>query len=171
MSCRFPACPEEIKCAEGECKHPKLREFSLHSETVLAQFSAESVIYSLKSMSQDDLLRIRGEIDGKLTGITLADVNLVKETLIQLQMAKALQAKANGNNDVPVNQLAQVQNSLASILERLAKTQEGLYTSETVKRMKASLVKIVKQLPKEAQEAFFESLAVEFKAAQAEMEG
>ena len=106
------------------------------------------------AMSQEQLLMKRDEIDQLLTETHLKDVNLSKELLLQLKKAKLLQQKTD-DDEVPANQRAQVQNSLGTILVNLAKHQQATFTSERFKRLETAVIKVVKTLPKEAQEAFF----------------
>lgn len=115
----------------------------------------------LKGMSQHDLLALRDKIDTKLTGITLADVDLIEELLFQLKKAKELQTEVKGDNTVAANQRAQIQNSIGTVLERLTKYQIDLYDSERNKRMEGALIRVLKTLPAEAQEAFFAAYGTE----------
>ena len=108
------------------------------------------------AMSQEQLLMKRDEIDQLLTETHLKDVNLSKELLLQLKKAKLLQQKTD-DDEVPANQRAQVQNSLGTILVNLAKHQQATFTSERFKRLETAVIKVVKTLPKEAQEAFFDT--------------
>ena len=111
----------------------------------------------LETMNQEQLLALRAEIDEKLTGITLIEVNLVQEALIQLKKAKILQLRASiPRSGIPMNQQAQVQNSISKILNDLGKLQIKLFDSEQRKRIQAATIKAVKLLPPEAQEKFFE---------------
>jgi hypothetical protein len=139
-----------------------LEDFSLEK-------SANSSKIDLDRMSQADLLGLHAKIEAKLVGIRLSDVNLEKETLIQFQLGKALQKKASEANDVPVNQLAQVQNSIRTILDSLAKMQSEIHSSETIKRWKAALIRVVKELPAESQTKFFEMVELEAVAVEKEM--
>jgi hypothetical protein len=68
-----------------------------------------------------------------------------------------------------VNQLAQVQNSIRTILESLSKMQTQLHDSESIKRWKAALIRVVKELPKDAQTKFFELLELEAQATEQEL--
>lgn len=125
----------------------------------------------VESMNQADLLALHAKIEGKLTGITLSDVNLAKQALIQLKQAQILQIDATEDKkNVPMNQRAQVQNSIAGIIDKLAKIQMELYDSEYLKRLKGAVIKVVKTLPKPQQIQFFELLDLEAERIQAEME-
>jgi ParB-like chromosome segregation protein Spo0J len=142
---------------------PGLRNFSLHPEVVDDEID-------LDAMGQDELLVLRARIDSKITGLRLSDVNLPKEALMQLQAAKALQAAASKKDtDIPMNQRAQVQNSISGIIKDLAKLQMQLYDSEYVKRLKSALVKVLKEMSPELQERFYELLEDEDERIEAEM--
>lgn len=155
-----PLSPENPSNSTG------LRSFSLKKEPVSSKTDVDS-------MSQEELLALRAKIDSKLTGIRLSDMNLEQETLIQYKQAKQLQLDANatgeGANAVPMNQRAQVQNSLASLLKDLAKMQMELHDSESLKRLRAAVIKVVRMQPKEFQDQFFDALDAEFQAAEAEL--
>jgi hypothetical protein len=128
-----------------------LRDFSLSK-------TENSSKHDISALNQAELLDLHAKVEARITGLRLSEVNLEKETLLQFQRAKTLQEKANDTKDVPVNQLAQVQNSIRTILESLGKMQMELHDSETIKRWKAALVRVVKAQPKEFQAAFFEQL-------------
>lgn len=124
-------------------------------------------VFDLDKLDTLGLLELRAKIEEKLPIKSLEDVNLVRESLTQLQMAKSLQAAANERESgVPMNQRSQVQNSLSGIITTLAKVQMDLYTSERIKRVQSAVVKVVKQLPKASQELFFDMLENELKAAE-----
>lgn len=136
-------------------KTRKLHDFSLNP-------SENTSKHDVSTMTQSELLALHAEVEARITGMRLSEVNLEKETLIQFQRAKALQEDANKTgSDVPMNQRAQVQNSLANLLTTLAKMQMELHDSETIKRWKAALVRVVKELPKEQQAKFFELIELE----------
>lgn len=105
------------------------------------------------TLSQADLLQKRDEIDALLTEISLKDVNLTKELMIQLKKAKILQEEAGKDRDTPFNQRAQVQNSLNATMQSLAKLQATVYSSERNKRLEMALAKTLKEFPA-LQEAF-----------------
>lgn len=151
-----PLSPESAPFSSG------LRDFSLEKSENTSKFD-------LNTMDQSELLDLHSKVEEKLTGIRLSEVNLEKETLLQFQRAKALQIKANGATDVPVNQLAQVQNSIKGILESLSKMQQELHDSESIKRWKAALIRVLRAQPKEFQDAFFELLDQEAEATEQEL--
>lgn len=132
----------------------------------------EVTVFDIEKLDEAGLLELRAKIDAKLPIKSLDDLDLVQESLRQLQMAKQLQADAAKRDaGVPMNQRAQVQNSIGSIITTLAKVQMDLYTSERIKRIQSAVVKIVKTLPKEAQERFFEMLEADLAHAEAASNG
>lgn len=140
-----------VQIVENQAEIGGLRDFSLEKTKNTSKFDIER-------MSQEELLLLHSKIEQRITGVKLSDINLEKETLIQFQKAKLLQEKAGESKDVPVNQLAQVQNSIRTILESLAKMQMEIHNSEAIKRLKAAIVKVMKTQSKEAQDAFFDML-------------
>lgn len=140
-----------VQIVENQAEIGGLRDFSLEKTKNTSKFDIER-------MSQEELLLLHSKIEQRITGVKLSDINLEKETLIQFQKAKLLQEKAGESKDVPVNQLAQVQNSIRTILESLAKMQMEIHNSEAIKRLKAAIVKIMKTQSKEVQDAFFDML-------------
>lgn len=141
---------------QPEDQSEALPRFGLHSTTPKVETR------NIKDMSQEELLVLHTEIEGRLQGIKLKDVNLIKETMIQLQKAKALQADAAmQEKSTPVNQRAQVQNSIAGILRSLTTIQAELHDSESLKRLKSSLVAILKSLPDYLQEKTFAAIKAE----------
>jgi hypothetical protein len=113
-----------------------LADFRLHAPT------STNTVYS-----QEELLQQRDEIDAKLTEISLKDVNLTKELMIQYRKAKVLQDSAGKDNETPYNQRAQVQNSLNATMQALAKLQASVYSSERSKRLEMALAKTLKEFP------------------------
>jgi hypothetical protein len=165
----MPLLPASPTSLASLADHP----LSPESQPKLGGFSLQNVQktdkFDLDLMDQAELLALRDKIDGKITGINLSEINLPKEALVQFQRAKRLQEKASEATDIPMNQQAQVQNSLGSVLKDLAKIQMSLYDSEYLKRLKAATVKVVQTLPKEQQDQFFELMEEEALAVDAEM--
>lgn len=132
---------------------PELQDFSLQPE--------ENSGPTLTSMTMEQMLNLHAQIEQKIGGLNLGEVNLVKEVLLQMHRAKNLQEKASTEVGVPMNQRAQVQNSLGAMLSQLAKVQVQLYSSERIKRIQSAVIKTVKTLPKKQQDIFFELLEQE----------
>lgn len=110
---------------------------------------------TLTGRDQEELWRIKREVDTLLTGKTLADIDLEQELVSQLQLTKRFLEEVIENVGVPANQRAQAINSCTSVLSNLCKIQIELYNAERVKAMESALVKALRTLDKPAQEEFF----------------
>lgn len=141
---------------------PKLASFSLAKTEKTPKFD-------ISGLNQEELLELHAKVEANIVGLRLSDVNLEKEAFLAFQRAKLLQERATTTNDVPVNQLAQVQNSLRNTLDGLAKLQTELHSSETIKRWKAALVRVLKKQPKPFQDEFFEAIEHEATVVEQEM--
>lgn len=100
------------------------------------------------------LLQYRDEIDRHLPPLTLKEMNLEKEMLLQYHGLRALQNQVLNDDDIPLNQRAQVANAVAGNLSKLADLQETLYSSERFKMVENLLIKTLNSLPDEAAQAF-----------------
>lgn len=143
---------------ESSSEPTGLQDFSLQPE------DNDSTV-KLDAMSVQELLDLHARIESKLGGLAITEVNLVKETLLQIRRAKELQEKASTDKGVPMNQRAQVQNSLGNMLVQLGKMQSELFNSERIKRIQQATIKVVKRMPKEYQDQFFELLEHELDVA------
>lgn len=108
----------------------------------------------LKDLSVDDMLALRDVLNEMMPSKTFADVNLEHELIEQYNTVKNLQSDVLTDDDVPVNQRAQVANSVASTLGQLTKMQADFYTSERFKAMEALMIKAIKKMSPEVAEAF-----------------
>lgn len=109
----------------------------------------------LAGLDQNGLLALRAKIDLQLPPVSLTDIDLEEETLRQYQQTRALFSTIIGSTDTPANQKAQLANSCTTILQQLTLLQSKLYSSERLKAIEQTLIKVVKTLPREAQEQFF----------------
>lgn len=87
---------------------------------------------------------------------SLADLNLEHELLDQYDRVKKLQTEVLQDDEVPVNQRAQVANTVATTLQQLVKMQTDYYNAERFKAIEALVLKAIKTLPKEVAEKFVE---------------
>lgn len=113
-----------------------------------------NLVENLKTMSRDDLEELRFALSLVLPPPTLGDINLETELLDQFTKVKKLQADVMGDEVTPVNQKAQVANSVASTLQQLIKMQSEFHTAERFKAIEALMIKAMRKLPVEAAEAF-----------------
>ena len=123
---------------------------------VAVRVPTHSLQVDLHAMSVDQLIEMRRQIEDLLPVKDLKDLNLARELVLQVQALQALQQRVIEDLDTPVNQVAQVANSLSSALINLVKLQTDVYNSERLKKIEADLVECLQNLPMEAQTAFFE---------------
>lgn len=102
------------------------------------------------------LLKLRETIDQLLPALSLADLNMEKELVIQYLAIKAMLAKIADDPLTPANQRAQVANSVTSILGDMTKMQNSLYSSERVKKLEAAMIKALESAPVEARQVFLD---------------
>lgn len=108
------------------------------------------------TLGVDELLAIRHEIDQRLPALTLAEVDLEGELLLQYHSAKALLARVMDNPGVPANQKAQVLNTCTSVLEQITRTQTALYNAERIKAMEMALEKTFAGTAQALRQDFFD---------------
>lgn len=141
-----------------------LQDFTLHDT------KKPTKVGDLDAMTEAQLLQLRAQIDARIPGLSLAEVNMTKELLLQLRSAKLLQNSVNEEKSgVPANQKAQVQNSIGNIIDKLAKIQMELYDSEAMKRLKAATIRVIRTLPKPQQDQFFDLMDLETEKIEAEL--
>lgn len=118
---------------------------------------SEAQSNDLSKLPIETLYNMRRHIDKFLPQQSLKSVNMERELVVQLAIVKKLQKDSLNNDEgTPVNQLAQVANSVASALATLAKLQTEVYTSERLKILESVMIDCLKTLPQEAQKAFLD---------------
>lgn len=105
-------------------------------------------------LSEEEILNCYDEIARRLPPVKLSEMNLEKELLLQFHTVRGLQTKVMDDDDVAVNQRAQVANSVASNLNKLADLQSTIYTSERFKMIEGALIRCISKLPEELAEKF-----------------
>lgn len=164
MSLRKPSQPPAFEAGEIEPPLEAVPDIGAEPLPELEDFSLKEAPLkppTLDEMSQEDLLRLRGEIDARLEGISLETMDLSKELLVQYRQALALQNATANDKTVPTNQRAQVLNSLVSLLSKITASQLDVHNSERQKTLEQVLVKVLKTMPTELQNAFFEAFEKE----------
>lgn len=58
---------------------------------------------------------------------------------------------------MPPNQIAQVMNTLSSILKEIVKMQEQIHNQEKIKRMETAMIEALKLAPIDIQDAFLKA--------------
>lgn len=112
--------------------------------------------FDLDSFSVAELLELRQQIESRLPASELSDMNLEQELVYQFLKVKELQDTGFREDRTPLNQKAQVANSVATTLDALVKMQKGVYTSERFKAIENFMIQALKKLPRETAEAFLE---------------
>jgi len=87
-----------------------------------------------------------------LLPVAIGELNLETEIILQLHLAKAMQSEAK-TSSAPLNQKAQVANTITAILRQLVDMQAILNTTETIKKIERILLETLEKFPK-LQESF-----------------
>lgn len=113
----------------------------------------------LANLAPKDLRKLRAEIDKRLPGSKVSDLNLEEELVEQYKVIKQLMDDVTDDFDVAPNQKAQVANSVVQTLGQLVRLQEDLRRNETFKVMEGVLVEAIKTLPTATKDRFFAEYA------------
>lgn len=85
----------------------------------------------------------------------LLSIDMLAETIQLYRRAKKLMLKAmRVGSEAPVNQQAQVVNSLGALVKQLGSLQMRLYDSERLKKLETALIEMLADLPEEQQNSF-----------------
>lgn len=103
-----------------------------------------------------ELVQFMDEIRATLPPLALKDLNLEEQLLMQLAAMRAFQATVFNDKETAVNQVAQVANSVASVLKQLSDAQVRIYSSERFKRIESLMIRTLKKLPEEQASAFLD---------------
>lgn len=110
--------------------------------------------FNWKSLPIDLLILYRDQITRELPPLALKDMNMEEELLLQFHNLRALQNQVLNDDTLPLNQRAQVANSVANVLENLTSRQEKIYSSERFKLIENLLIRHLNLLPEATAEAF-----------------
>lgn len=113
-----------------------------------------SAPFNWKSLPVDLLIEYRQQIDAHLPPLNLREMNMEQEMLLQYHSLKALQVQVLNDTEIPLNQRAQVANTVATNILRLAEMQTELFTSERLKLVEKLLIQTLNSLPTASAEAF-----------------
>lgn len=89
----------------------------------------------------------------KITASTLSELNLDTELLAQYKTTVMLQESAASNDEIPLNQKAQIANTITAILKQIVDTQAKLYDTERLKLLENTLIVTLQEFP-EISESF-----------------
>ena len=90
---------------------------------------------------------------------SLKSLDLDAELYNSYAKAKNYLAEVQADGEVPPNQLAQLMNTITTILKEIVKMQTDLYNAERVKKLEAAMIQAIKLAPSESQQAFLEEYA------------
>lgn len=107
-----------------------------------------------RSYTDSELIRFRDEITACLPPLSLAEMNMEEQLLLQYHALRSVQNEVFGDSEIPVNQQAQIANSVSGVLSKLAEKQQEIYTSERLKKIESVLIALMKEQPTELAEAF-----------------
>lgn len=80
-------------------------------------------------------------------GTKLSDLTLDKELFIQYSMAVRMMTGVENDSTIPLNQKAQLLNTITAVLSQIVKTQAELYNAENFKKLEQSLIEALKKFP------------------------
>lgn len=110
--------------------------------------------FNWRTLPVEQLLIYRDEITQCLPATSLSELNLEQELLLQFHSIRALQTNVLDDDALPLNQRAQVANSVASTLNKLVEMQSAVYSAERFKGVENAMIRTLNKLP--------ENLAKEF---------
>lgn len=113
--------------------------------------------FIFKGLSVRELVQYHDEIRSLLPPLTLKEMDLEGELLMQFHAIRSMQNLVLDDDSVPVNQRAQVANTVGTTLNRMAELQTTVYTSERFKRIENLLIRALRELPEASQKAFLDS--------------
>lgn len=112
--------------------------------------------FSLESLDTAQLLSLREAIEARLPARRLSELDLEKETVVQMMQARATLATLLASGEDP-HKVAPTLNALTTLLAQLSKLQADLYSSERVKAMESALIATMQSQPDEVKAKFFDT--------------
>lgn len=112
--------------------------------------------FNWKALPVDLLIQYRDEITAHLPPLALKDINLEEELLLQFHAIRQLQTTVLNDETLPLNQRAQVANSVTNILNKLTELQGEAYNQERFKAIELALIRSLRTLPEDVAKDFIE---------------
>lgn len=91
---------------------------------------------------------------------SLKSLNLDNELYESYTQAKLFLEDIRGDTSIAPNQIAQVMNTLNTILKEITKMQTDLYDAERLKKLESCMIIALKSAPVDVQERFFEEYEI-----------
>jgi hypothetical protein len=104
--------------------------------------------FLLKSESPPDTSKDPLILANVVTATTLSELNLEDELLTQYKTARSLLELVKSDNQTPLNQKAQVMNTITTLLSNILRMQENLHNVERMKIIENVLIDTLKEHPK-----------------------
>lgn len=95
---------------------------------------------------------------------SLSTLNLDSELYIRYTKAKRFLDSIENDTSIAPNQVAQVMNTITTILKEITRLQTELYNAERVKYLEQCMITAIKGAPQSAQDSFFKEYADLLKA-------
>ena len=144
---------------ESPLSRPKAETVEEDPKNVLEGFKKKDRLaapFDWSALTVADLIRFHDEILQALPPTALKDMNLEKEMLLQFHALRELQTDVLRDEDVPLNQRAQVAGAVSSVLTKLSDRQIDIYRSERFKQIENLLIRELTRLPEESQKSFLD---------------
>ncbi len=117
---------------------------------------SSGILDLLETLSEAELMAARSKID-RLIDINIGNLNIGEELGLQFRKAQILFDSVADDKNTPLNQKAQLFNSLQSMLEKLTKARGIVFSQERLKRYEKAVLKLMEKLEnEEAKQAFFD---------------
>lgn len=121
-----------------------------------AKNRAPDAPFNWKSLPIEVLIQYRDEITSLLPPLALSDMNLEEELLLQFHAIRSLQTTVLNDDTLPLNQRAQVANSVTNILNKLTDLQGVAYNQERFKAIELALIRSLRTLPEDVAKDFID---------------
>lgn len=86
-------------------------------------------------------------VNTTISASTLAELDLDHELLTQYKSAQTLLTEATYDKVIPLNQKAQILNSITAIITQIIKLQMDVHSIEEVKEIESALIETLKEFP------------------------
>ena len=116
---------------------------------------------NLRLLTVPELMRLHDKVIAALPPTALSEMNLEKELLLQYHSVKALKNEVMDGNSaeagaIPMNQRAQVANTVATALKALIDLQDKVYATERFKFVESLLIRSLTKLPEKTASKFLD---------------
>lgn len=108
------------------------------------------------SMPVTELVRQMDAIRQHLPPLSIKDISMEEEVLLQLHTLRQLQSELLDDDEIPLNQRVQLANSVSGALKTLGELQNTLFSSERYKKIENLLVQTLNKLPEDVASSFLD---------------